>query len=139
MKTLIEHIASQCSAINADAAYDDMLDECFSLESVGGPFAHMSASKVLSEVDPIAYRCGFSDFADSQREFWVEVDGDYYERRDAEQAKEEFIAELQTEAEAHGEAANAAGRNQDKAAMDDAELLFNAKNAEIKEAESFDL
>jgi len=139
MKTLIEHITSQCSAINAGEAYDDMLDEIYSLESVGGPFAYMSASKVLCEVDPTAYRCGFSDYTDSQREVWAEVDGNYYNRRDAEKAKEEFISELQAKADAHEEAANAASRNQDKAAMDDAEILFNATLAEVKEAEGFDL
>ena len=140
MKTLIEHITSQCSAIDTDQAYDDMLDEIYSLESVGGPFAYMSASKVLCEVDPTAYRCGFSDYtAFSQREVWAEVDGNYYDRRDAEKAKEEFISMLQAEADAHGEAANAASRNQDKAAMDDAEILFNATLAEVKEAEGFEL
>jgi hypothetical protein len=38
--------------------YDEMLDECYP-----DMFGHC-ASKILSEVDPIAYRCGLADFSD---------------------------------------------------------------------------
>jgi hypothetical protein len=145
MKTLIEHITSNCCAIDTESAYDDMINECYSLEKVGGPFAHMWASRVLKEVDPIAYRCGFSDFADSQREFWAEVDGDYYERREAEKAKEEFVAELQTEADKLQEEVDAL-RLEDNSSEEIAESLvedtqaeLDAKLAEVKEAEGFDL
>ena len=145
MKTLIEHIKDNCRSIDTDLAYDDMLDECYSLETVGGPFAYMSASNVLSKLDPIAYRCGFSDFADSQREFWAEVDGDYYERRDAERAKEEFIAELQTEADKLQEEVDALrledNRSEEiaESLVEDTQAELDAKLAEVKEAEGFDL
>lgn len=145
MKTLIEHIKDNCREIDADLAYDDLINECYSLEKVGGPFAYMSASWVLSKVDPIAYRCGFSDYTDSQREFWAEVDGDYYERREAEKAKEEFIAELQTEADKLQEEVDAL-RLEDNSSEEIAESLvedtqaeLDAKLAEVKEAEGFDL
>jgi len=45
--------------------YDEMLDECYSdqLESI--TFIHLSSvSRLLSEYDPIAYRCGFNDWLD---------------------------------------------------------------------------
>lgn len=43
--------------------YDDMLDSCYpDIEIMGMTY---STSKVLSEVDPIAYRCGHSDYNDS--------------------------------------------------------------------------
>jgi len=145
MKTLIEHITSELSAIDTDQAYDDMLDEIYSLESVGGPFAYMSASKVLCEVDPTAYRCGFSDYTDSQREVWAEVDGNYYDRRDAEKAKEEFISELQAEADKLL-CEFATLHLEDKGSEEIAESLvagtqaeLDAKLAEVKEAEGFDL
>lgn len=145
MKTLIEHIKDNCRAIDTDSAYDDMLDDCYSLETVGGPFAYMSASNVLSKLDPIAYRCGSSDYTDSQREVWAEVDGDYYERREAEKAKEEFVAELQTEADKLQEEVDAL-RLEDNSSEEIAESLvedtqaeLDAKLAEVKEAEGFDL
>ncbi len=40
--------------------YDDMLDECYP----EGPM-NISASRILKECDPIAYRCGFLDWLDS--------------------------------------------------------------------------
>jgi hypothetical protein len=39
-------------------AYDDALDE------IHGDFLGMSASRILKECDPTAYRCGFHDWAD---------------------------------------------------------------------------
>jgi len=44
-------------------AYDDYLDEVYDLASVGFSYA---ASRVLREVDPIAYRVGFWDWLDSE-------------------------------------------------------------------------
>jgi len=42
--------------------YDDMIDECCGEVNVGVTF---NASRVLRELDPIAYRCGFNDYVDS--------------------------------------------------------------------------
>ena len=39
--------------------YDNMLDECCTCETCG------RGGSDLEENDPIAYRCGFSDFTDS--------------------------------------------------------------------------
>lgn len=72
-----------------------MLDKCYSFEKVGGPLAHMSPSRVLLEVDPIAHRCGVNDWADGEP--WTEVDGEYYEDSAIEEARESFIDELQDE------------------------------------------
>lgn len=51
--------------------YDDFLDEVYGEINVG---VILRASKVLSECDPIAYSCGFSD--------WLDAEGltDEYER-----------------------------------------------------------
>jgi len=40
--------------------YEEMLDECYPDLMIAG-FAY-STSRALKEVDPIAYRCGFSDY-----------------------------------------------------------------------------
>jgi predicted ribosome quality control (RQC) complex YloA/Tae2 family protein len=95
IERLEQHIADECTRIDREARFDDMLDECYSFEKVGGPFEYMSPSRVLKEVDPIAYRCGVDDYEDSEE--WVEINGDYYERRDAEKAKEDFIESLESE------------------------------------------
>ena len=48
----------------AERNYDDELDEvCQDYEIMGLSF---SASQVLKECDPIAYRCGLNDLADSE-------------------------------------------------------------------------
>lgn len=81
--------------VDTDERYNDMLDEIYSLESVGGPFAHMQASRVLKEVDPIAYRCGKNDWMDGEdiREF----DGKEYDGRDLDNARDEAADELDSE------------------------------------------
>lgn len=58
--------------------YDDMLDEIYSLECVGGIFAYMSASRVLEDVDPIAYRCGYDDYIDSVLDDHTDFGGTLY-------------------------------------------------------------
>lgn len=92
---LATFIADECKAIDPEARFDDMLDECYSFDAIGGPFAHMSPSRVLKECDPTAYRCGVNDYADG--EDWVEVGGDYYDRREAERARDEFVSTLEDE------------------------------------------
>ncbi len=46
----------------AEEMYDDMIDEIYGEVKVGVTF---NASRVLKELDPIAYRCGFNDYMDS--------------------------------------------------------------------------
>ena len=97
LKDLAAHIASECQAIDRESRFNDMLDEIYSFEKVGGPFAYMSPSRVLLECDPIAHRCGVNDFAD--REEWTEINGETYETEAAEKARTEFLGELETEAD----------------------------------------
>lgn len=49
----------------AHTNYDDMLDEVYPDLTVAG--MGMSTSRVLKEVDPIAYRVGFSDWCDAEQ------------------------------------------------------------------------
>lgn len=53
----------------ARAAYDDMLDH------VHGDFMGITASTILAECDPIAYRVGFHDFVDMML-----ADGEWFEQ-----------------------------------------------------------
>jgi len=43
-------------------AYDDMLDDVYGSVWIAG--MTYNTSRVLSECDPIAYRCGFNDYLD---------------------------------------------------------------------------
>lgn len=57
--TLAQEISENIDEDN----YDDMLDDCYGeIEICGLSYA---ASIALYRVDPIAYRCGFSDYCDS--------------------------------------------------------------------------
>src|SRR5699024_9808202 len=44
--------------------YDEFLDEVYPMVEIGG--CQYYPSTVLEKVDPVAYRCGFSDWADDQ-------------------------------------------------------------------------
>lgn len=92
---LENHIASECKAVDREAAFDDMLDECYSFDSVGGPFSCMSPSRVLRECDPVAHRCGVNDYADGMD--WTEVGNETYQNDDLDKAKESFVEDLESE------------------------------------------
>lgn len=93
IQRLIERVTDECKRIDVEALYRESLDDCYSFDAVGGPFACMSPSRVLEECDPVAYRCGLSDYSDGQD--WVEIEGDYYQRSDVEEVRDEFVAELE--------------------------------------------
>lgn len=59
----------------AYAAYDEFLDADGTVDVCGYAFY---PSRVLLEVDPIAYRCGFNDWADSEDIDTDELTGDLY-------------------------------------------------------------
>lgn len=52
--------------LNSDATdrYNEMLDEVYETVKIGE--LHYDVSRVLSEVDPIAWREGFNDWLDSE-------------------------------------------------------------------------
>ena len=64
---------------DAHKAYDEMLNECYSFKSVGGPFTHFEPAQVLKEFDETAYRTGFNDWLDSvSDQFYEASDGEIY-------------------------------------------------------------
>jgi hypothetical protein len=53
--------------------YEEMLDDCEGpVELCGMTY---SASYVLKEIDPVAYRCGFNDYVDSLTDDDIFVEG----------------------------------------------------------------
>ena len=114
VKTLETRIADECETVDTGEAYDSMLDDCYDFSAVGGPFAGMLPSRVLRECDPIAYRCGANDYADSCR--WIEIGRDSYEQRECEAVKDELQSELDAlESELEDEMEEAEGEEEQDA------------------------
>lgn len=95
IQTLTDKIKEECEIVDREAAFDAMLDECYSFAAVGGPFMYMQPSAVLREQDPTAYRCGVNDFADGEP--WVEIGGETYQQAEVEAVIEEFKDGLESE------------------------------------------
>lgn len=69
-----------------DENYDEWLDEIYGEIMIGN--ISFLPSRILKELDPIAYRCGFSDYIDSLD---IEDDEEYQELQiELEEAKEEL-------------------------------------------------
>lgn len=96
IERLTKHIEAECKIVDRESQFDDMLDECYSFASVGGPFASMSPSSVLKEVDPTAYRCGVNDYFGTD-DTYTEFSGETYRMEDLESAKTEFVEDLELE------------------------------------------
>ena len=71
MKFIDEHKAHE--------QYDEMIDECYGEVRLGG--LTFSPSRVLKEMDPVAYRCWFNDWMDSQDLTTDESEADEEEER----------------------------------------------------------
>ena len=92
IEAMLEHIASECKAVDIEAAFDEMLD-CEGEVNVAG--LTFMPSRVWREMDPIAHRCGCNDYADGQD--WTEINGETYQDHDIEKAKDEFLDTLRDE------------------------------------------
>lgn len=95
VREMLDAVIADCTAVDREQRFRDMLDECYSFDAIGGPFSHFLPSKVLEELDPIAFRCGVNDYMDS--EGTVEIDGDDYDSRDVDTAAEEYLDGLRNE------------------------------------------
>ena len=67
-RTITEHEAHEM--------YDEMLDDCHDDVKICG--MTYATSRALKDVDPIAYRCGFSDYTASLEERKIFVEGITY-------------------------------------------------------------
>lgn len=56
---------AECLADRCEDEYDEMLDECYDVVTIGN--LTYSPSEVLKKVDPIAYRCSMVDWTDGER------------------------------------------------------------------------
>jgi len=86
------HIASECTVVDTDRMYDDMLDECSTCCDMCKQYG---AARILKEIDPTAYRCGKNDYIDGCD--ITEVCGEEYHDDELDKAKEEFLDALRDE------------------------------------------
>ena len=84
---VIEHLIKEhCESIDAEEQFEEVLNECFESVKVGS--CQWDAGYVMKELDPIAFRCGVSDYlADDQ---FIEIDGEYYGESDIENMIDEL-------------------------------------------------
>lgn len=94
ISALIAHVTSECSAVDMESRYDSMLDEIYG-ECFTGPFQYLQPSRVMKEMQPTDYRCGFADFTDSEDVY--EIEGGYYDEKEVNDAWEAFADDLESE------------------------------------------
>jgi len=88
-----KRIMAELEPVDLEQLYRDMLDECEPEVKVAG--LSFCASRIVEELDPVAFRCGVCDYADSlvNDSITEEIDGNHYDWREAESIVEEVEAE----------------------------------------------
>ena len=83
-----KYLEDNCEPIteeDVDEQYDNMLNEttqtCEFCSSYG-------ASRILKEVDPVAYRCGRADFEDTLNDDYIQFGDVWYKKDDVVEAEE---------------------------------------------------
>lgn len=97
VNVIIKEIIEDCVPVDVEELTDDMLDDCYSFDNVGGYFSGMLPSRVLSEVDPIAYREAVADMYDSmsREDDYIEIDENLYCTSDVQDVIDRFIGDAE--------------------------------------------
>ena len=88
---VIEHLITQnCSAVDGEEMFEEMLDQCYSELSIG--CCTFSPSDIMRQLDPTAFRIGVSENLDSLAEDCqlYEANGSYYQTSDIEEMLDEI-------------------------------------------------
>lgn len=93
IKQLIDHVTTECNAVDTEARYDEMIDDCYSFKDVGGPFKYLRPSLVLAECLPTDYRCGLADYTGTDDDMY-EIGDKYYDCREVEKERDNFADEI---------------------------------------------
>jgi hypothetical protein len=93
---LAELVKEELKPVDLDQRFRDMLDDCYSFKDVGGPFSGMSPSRVLEEMDPVAFRCGSNDANDEDTEEY-EGDLESYDKRELQEMRDRAAEEIDDE------------------------------------------
>jgi hypothetical protein len=89
-----QRIKDELTPINLEELYRELLDESGAVEIGGLSFM---PSDIIEKLDPVAFRCGVNDYADSLINDTItdEIDGNYYDLREAQDVVDEVEAELE--------------------------------------------
>jgi len=89
-----QRIKNELEPVNLEQLYRDVLDENGTVEVGGLTFM---PSDIVEKLDPTAFRCGVNDYADSLINDTItdEIDGQYYNLREAEDIVDEVEMELE--------------------------------------------
>ena len=66
VREMVSNLKEDIEALFDKQGYDEMLDECYDEFKIGEMTFY--PSDILKSCDPVAYRCGFSDYTDSELE-----------------------------------------------------------------------
>jgi hypothetical protein len=103
---LDKRVKEELKPIDLEELYREMLDECEPEVKVAG--LSFCASRIIEELDPIAFRCGVSDYADSLIGETIsdEIDGEHYNLDEVNDIRDEIESELDKEEEEEKEEAS---------------------------------
>jgi hypothetical protein len=103
-RRLEKRVVAELSPVNTEELYCDYLDEInptIVIQGGTGSTRGLSycASNLLQRVDPIAFRCGVCDYADSLvgETISEEIGGDHYDYAEVEKIREAIETELENE------------------------------------------
>lgn len=90
-----KRIVAELEPVDLEQLYRDMLDECEPEIKVGG--LSFCASRIVEELDPVAFQCGVCDYADGlvNESITEEIEGNHYDLREAEEIVDEVEAEME--------------------------------------------
>lgn len=96
-----KRIVAELEPVDLEQLYRDAIDDCWESENgeTGVKIMGLSflASRIVEELDPVAFRCGVCDYADSlvNESITEEIEGNHYDLREAEEIVEEVEAEAE--------------------------------------------
>lgn len=90
MQSFEEYLAENLDPIDQDAYYEEMLD-CEGTVTVGG--LEFYPSRILKELDPIAYNCGKLDLFGTSD--FQEYEGEYYDNEEYDRVLDDYRDEVQ--------------------------------------------
>jgi len=96
-KKLEERVKAELEPVDVEQIYRDMLDESGPEVNVSG--LSFMPSRVVEELDPVAFRCGVCDYVDSLvgESLSDEIDGNHYNLEEVNEILEEILEEIESE------------------------------------------
>jgi hypothetical protein len=90
-----KRIVAEIDPVDLEQLYRDMLDECEPEVKVAG--LSFCASRIVEELDPVAFRCGVNDYADGlvNDSITEEINGNHYDLREAQDIVDEVECEME--------------------------------------------